>query len=57
MVEGTRLEIERGVKLTVGSNPTLSASQFISNKLYVFIRNRGHSRVVDFVVFCITLCH
>ena len=24
-VEGTRLEIERGVKLTVGSNPTPSA--------------------------------
>ena len=56
MVYGTRFEIGRGVILTVGSNPTLSAILLITNSLCVFMGIHGLFWVGGFTVFRM-LCH
>ena len=45
VVYGTRFEIGRGVKLTVGSNPTLSAILVLRDRLCVFLCIHGDSCV------------
>ena len=50
MVYGTRFEIGRGVILTVGSNPTLSAIVLITNRLCVIMRIHGDLCVSGFLL-------
>ena len=45
MVYGTRFEIGRGVKLTVGSNPTLSAIRVLQERFRDIARIHGDFRV------------